>query len=203
MQATFAKGSEGMRLIERAYRVAETAHLGVIRATGENYLTHPCMSAIILNIYGGIDDPEIIGGVLDHDVEEDHGDLWPHDRLVIEVSAAVAEIASWCNKHRFDILPVSEDERELLFLQNLLMSAPRAVGLVKIAEQLHNCITPWEKKLADERWRTRKVLLARTIYAMLAKKHGFLYHELLAAADALERKECLLPSVKIAVTSLE
>lgn len=203
MEATHAKGSKGLQLIERAYRVAETAHSGVSRYTGEEYLTHPCMSAIILNVYGGIDDAETIGGVLDHDVEEDHGNLWPHARLAIEVSPGVAEIASWCNKHRFDSLPYNEEERELLFLQNLLMVGPRPVGLVKIAEQIHNCITPWPEKLANERWVTRKVLLARTIYAMMAKKHSFLYHELLAAADALERGECLLPSIPKITTALE
>src|SRR5436190_17861281 len=55
--------------IEGAYRLAETAHAGQLRASGEPYVTHPLATAKILaDLY--MDEETIIAGLL-HDVPED------------------------------------------------------------------------------------------------------------------------------------
>src|SRR5436190_13505290 len=55
--------------IERAFRVAEAAHAGQFRASGEPYVMHPLSTARILaDLY--MDEDTIIAGLL-HDVPED------------------------------------------------------------------------------------------------------------------------------------
>lgn len=203
MVSIYAEGSAGFQLIQRSHRLASAIHFHDRRKSGELYTKHLEMSALIVSLYGRCHDAETIAGTIMHDAPEDHGEIWTHDSIVRFTSERTAEISSWCNKRRFDILPFDHDARRRLFLENLLEKAPEYAAQAKLAETLHNLLTPYWENLQDKEWRDNRVHLAREYYAMLAKKWHFLYHEIQAAADALEGGECLLPTVKPAETSLD
>ena len=56
-------------MIEKAYRIAEKAHDGQLRSSGEPYLIHPVSVACLL-VELGMDSASLIAGLL-HDVVED------------------------------------------------------------------------------------------------------------------------------------
>lgn len=191
VRANFAYASPGMRLIEEAYAIADSAHLGQFRETGEPYIEHPKMTAVILMEYLGVTDPDEIAAALNHDTPEDHPDDWPISRIHERLSRESAEYVDWCNRRRFDHI---EDKRarDFAFFHNLLMVAPLPPVRIKLADQLHNGLTPW--RLNDEQWIIRKCVDIREHYIPMARKHGgVLQHELAAAATALEARRCLLP----------
>ena len=61
--------STDISLIEKAYRIAEKAHEGQVRKSGEPYIIHPLCVAIILADLE-MDKETIVAGLL-HDVLED------------------------------------------------------------------------------------------------------------------------------------
>ena len=61
--------SENVELIERAYRISEEAHRGQIRKSGEPYIVHPMITAMILAELKA-DKETIAAGIL-HDIIED------------------------------------------------------------------------------------------------------------------------------------
>ena len=61
--------STDISLIEKAYRIAEKAHEGQVRKSGEPYIIHPlCVSIILADLE--MDKETIVAGLL-HDVLED------------------------------------------------------------------------------------------------------------------------------------
>src|SRR5699024_7780241 len=56
-------------IIERAYRVAERAHTGQVRKSGDPYITHPVAVATILAELGMT--PSTLAAALQHDTVED------------------------------------------------------------------------------------------------------------------------------------
>ena len=61
--------SEDVSMVEKAYRVADKAHAGQVRKSGEAYIIHPLYVAIILAELE-MDKETIVAGLL-HDVVED------------------------------------------------------------------------------------------------------------------------------------
>ena len=61
--------SDNIEIIEKAYRVAEEAHNGQLRKSGEPYIIHPIWVAIILADLR-LDKESIVAGLL-HDIVED------------------------------------------------------------------------------------------------------------------------------------
>ena len=59
-------GSYQMDMIEKAYRLAQKAHEGQLRDSGDAYFSHPCSVALIL-IQLGMDTESVVAGLL-HDV---------------------------------------------------------------------------------------------------------------------------------------
>ena len=191
VRANFAYASPAMRLIEEAYEIADSAHLGQFRATGEPYIEHSKMTAVILLEYLGVTDPADIATALNHDTSEDNPSEWPVARVHERLSREVAEAVDWCNRRRFDYIEEPR-ARDFAFFNNLLMVAPLRPVRIKLADQLHNGLTPW--RLDDEQWVVKKCINIREHYIPMARKHGgVLQHELAAAATALEARQCLLP----------
>ena len=58
-----------MELIDKAYQLANGAHEGQMRLSGEPYIIHPLAVACIL-VELGMDSESVVGGLL-HDVVED------------------------------------------------------------------------------------------------------------------------------------
>jgi (p)ppGpp synthase/HD superfamily hydrolase len=138
-----------------AYDLAETAHRGQERSSGEPYITHPVASTVILIDECKVRDPNIIIGSLLHDTIEDtimFGDLgkltsseWiniARFRLgTLFFNPEVAEIVTSLTKPKIDGKEVrAEEQRRAMAIAQLRGASPKAL-LVKMADRLHNLRT--------------------------------------------------------------
>lgn len=192
IRGLYAYGSPQMQQIADSRLIAIEAHRLDMRRSGESYIRHPEMVAVIDMEYLGCIDPIELSGCLIHDVPEDHEDQWPIYRIREKVGKEIAEAADWVNRRRFDYIE-NKQEASRSFFHNLLNVAPFRSVRIKLCDQFHNGLTPWN--LDDKAWVARKVHDLREYYIPMAKKYGILYRELIDVADALESGVCLLPAV--------
>ena len=123
--------------IERAYRVAERAHAGQTRASGEAYVTHPLATARILaDLY--MDEDTIVAGLL-HDVPEDTQVTL--DELNAEFGEDVAQLVDGVTKLSKLRYGKEQVEAESLRKMFLAMAEDIRVVLIKLADRLHNMRT--------------------------------------------------------------
>ncbi|OIP59022.1 MAG: hypothetical protein AUK19_02875 [Candidatus Moranbacteria bacterium CG2_30_45_14] len=192
VRGVFAYGSPQMQLMADARLIATEAHRFDTRHSGEAYVRHAELVTVIDMEYLGCTDPTELGACLTHDVGEDHGDQWPIYRIREKLGKEVAETDDWVNRRRFDYVG-DKQEANRLFFHNLLFVAPLRPIRVKLCDQLHNGLTPWN--LADKEWVGCRVHDLREYYIPLARKVGVLYRELIEVTSALESGVCLLPAV--------
>ena len=88
--------SADLSLIEKAYRIADEAHRGQVRKSGEPYIIHPLCVAIILAELE-LDKETIVAGLL-HDVVEDT--VMTDEEITKEFGSEVALSSRWCDKVR-------------------------------------------------------------------------------------------------------
>lgn len=129
---------EQCRFIERAYEFADNAHKGVMRASGEPYITHPVAVAEILASMKL--DHEAIAAALLHDVLEDTDVI--HQELSEAFNPSVAELVEGVTK----LDKVNFENREQAQAENIrkmliAMSKDFRVMLIKIADRVHNMRT--------------------------------------------------------------
>lgn len=189
VRGIFAYGSPQMQVIADARLIATEAHRHDKRHDGEEYIRHPEFVAVIAMEYLGVTDEIEIGGCLLHDVCEDHAVEWPIYRLREKVGKEMAEAVDWVNMRRFDHME-DTGEAHRLYFHNLLNVAPLRSVRIKLCDQFHNGLTPWN--LADKGWVSHKVHDLREYYIPMAKKFGILYQELIQVSEALEKGTCLL-----------
>jgi len=164
-------------LIERAYAVAERAHAGQTRKSGEPYIQHPLAVAFLLADVGM--DPDTIAAGLLHDVVEDSDlDL---ERLQQEFGPHVTSLVDGVTKleqieqkqiDRFSQKSEElrdEQESESLRKMFIAMAEDIRVVIIKLADRLHNMRTL--APLSPER---RKTFARETleIFAPLANRLG-------------------------------
>ena len=170
--------ADGARaLIERAYAVAERAHTGQMRKSGDPYIQHPLAVAVLLADLRM--DPDTIAAGLLHDVVEDSEiDL---EHLAEEFGAQVASLVDGVTKleqieqeqiDRFRKQSQrSRDEQESESLRKMFiaMAEDIRVVIIKLADRLHNMRTL--DPLTPER---RKAFARETleIFAPLANRLG-------------------------------
>jgi GTP pyrophosphokinase len=170
--------ADGARaLIADAYAVAERAHAGQVRKSGEPYIQHPLAVASLLADLGM--DPDTIAAALLHDVVEDSDvDL---KGLRQEFGPDVASLVDGVTKleqieqERIDRFsqeskrPRDEQESESLRKMFIAMAADIRVVIIKLADRLHNMRTL--EPLKPER---RKTFARETmeIFAPLANRLG-------------------------------
>nr|HID12433.1 bifunctional (p)ppGpp synthetase/guanosine-3',5'-bis(diphosphate) 3'-pyrophosphohydrolase [Anaerolineae bacterium] len=165
--------TDGARaLIERAYTVAERAHAGQIRKSGEPYIQHPLTVAFLLADLGM--DPDTIAAGLLHDVVEDSDiDL---KRLAQEFGPDVASLVDGVTKlEQIDRFSQKSEglrgkqESESLRKMFIAMAEDIRVVIIKLADRLHNMRTL--APLPEER---RKMFARETldIFAPLANRLG-------------------------------
>lgn len=151
--------------IERAYRVAERAHAGQVRASGEPYVTHPLATARILaDLY--MDEESIIAALL-HDVPEDT--TVSLEELKTEFGQDVAQLVDGVTKLSKLRYGKEQVEAESLRKMFLAMAEDIRVVLIKLADRLHNMRT-----LSALR-REKQIKIAREtleIFAPLANRLG-------------------------------
>ena len=152
--------------IRAAYQVADSAHLGQFRQTGEPYITHPIAVAILCAQWK-LDTQSIMAALL-HDVLEDTGT----DKILLatEFGAPVANLVdglSKLDKLHFDSKEAQQAEsfRKML----LAMADDVRVILVKLADRLHNLSTMETLSFAKRR---RIAYETQEIYAPIAHRLG-------------------------------
>ena len=151
-------------IIEHAYRVAEKAHEGQTRRSGEPYITHPVAVAEILAELGL--GPKTIAAALLHDTVEDTG--FPLETLREEFGEEVAMLVDGVTK--LDRVKYGENaQAETVRKMIVAMSKDIRVLVVKLADRLHNART-WG--FVSPESAARKAQETLDIYAPLAHRLG-------------------------------
>ncbi|TFZ01187.1 RelA/SpoT family protein [Ramlibacter rhizophilus] len=124
--------------IRQAYRFADEAHLGQIRANGEPYITHPI--AVAAQCAEWKLDAQAIMAALLHDAIEDCGVTKPE--LIERFGAPVAELVDGLtklDKLQFD----TREENQAESFRKMLLAMARDVRviLIKLADRSHNMRT--------------------------------------------------------------
>lgn len=153
-----------LTIIERAYTVADQAHAGQTRQSGEPYITHPLAVAQILADLGL--GTRAIAAALLHDTVEDTG--YPLDTLTAEFGDEVAMLVDGVTK--LDKVKYGESaQAETVRKMIVAMSRDIRVLIIKLADRLHNARTwgfvPPEKA-------KKKATETLEIYAPLAHRLG-------------------------------
>ena len=161
--------SEDFSLIEKAYRLANDAHKGVKRKSGEPYIIHPLHVAIILAKLQ-MDKETIAAGIL-HDVIEDT--QYSYDDIVNIFSKEIAELVDGVTKltnlELKDIDDKESEQAENLRKMFLAMAKDIRVIIIKLADRLHNMRTLQHMKPHKQLEKSRETL---EIYSPLASKLG-------------------------------
>src|SRR4051812_48083440 len=153
-----------LSLIERAYSVAERAHRGQKRRSGEPYITHPvAVAQIIADLGIGA---KTIAAALLHDTVEDTDytlDMLQHD-FGDEIAMLVDGVTK-LDKVKYGDSAQAETVRKMI----VAMSKDIRVLIVKLADRLHNART-WGFVPPESAARKAKETLE--IYAPLAHRLG-------------------------------
>lgn len=160
--------------IWEGYRFAFKAHDGVVRKTGEPYITHPVSVACILADLH-MDTPTILAALL-HDVVEDTPVTTAEINEIF--GQQVADLVDGLTKlDKIEFQSASEAQAENFRKMLLAMSQDVRVILVKLADRLHNMQT-LEAMKPEKQKRIAKETL--DIYAPIANRLGLnsIYQEL-------------------------
>lgn len=152
--------------VRGAYRFAFQAHEGIVRKTGEPYITHPVSVACILADLH-MDVPTILAALL-HDVVEDT-EITTHD-IAEKFGQQVAELVDGLTKlDKIEFQSASVAQAENFRKMLLAMSQDVRVILVKLADRLHNMQTLEAMKPEKQKLIAKETL---EIYAPIANRLG-------------------------------
>lgn len=160
--------------VREAYKLADEAHLGQFRSSGEPYITHPIAVAVICAGWR-LDAGSLMAALL-HDVIEDQ-DVSKQE-LAEKFGADVAEIVDGVTKlEKLHFESRSSQQAESFRKMLLAMSRDVRVILIKLADRLHNMRTLGYVAVEKRRRVARETL---DIYAPIAHRLGLnaLYREL-------------------------
>ncbi len=152
--------------VRKAYRFADEAHLGQIRASGEPYITHPI--AVAAQCAEWKLDAQALMAALLHDAIEDCGVTKPE--LIERFGAPVAELVDGLTKlDKLQFNTREENQAESFRKMLLAMARDVRVILIKLADRTHNMRTLDD--VPREKW-TRISSETLDIYAPIAHRLG-------------------------------
>ena len=169
VEAIHASGKAyNMEMIQKAYDLANEAHKGVCRRSGEPYICHPlAVARLVLDL--GMDTESIAAALL-HDVVEDTPTTL--DDLKAAFGEEVALLVDGVTKlTKIQFSNIEELQAENLRKMLLAMSRDVRVMIIKLCDRLHNMRTgdAWpEQKRRDKARETMEV------YAPIANRLGIL-----------------------------
>jgi len=150
--------------IEKAFRVAEEAHKGQLRKSGEDYITHPVAVTQILAELG-LNETTLIAALL-HDTVEDTP--YSLTQLRADFGDEIANLVDGVTKlDKLTYGPTAEAETVRKMV--VAMSRDIRVLVIKLADRLHNART-WKYVSSDSA--ARKARETLDIYAPLAHRLG-------------------------------
>ncbi|MDX1906058.1 MAG: RelA/SpoT family protein [Bacteroidia bacterium] len=157
------------KMFRKAFEVANKAHSGVFRRSGEPYILHPLAVARILCYEMGVKDPTSMACALLHDVVEDtHVTIEEIRRDFGDKAAAIIDgLTKITNTKSIDTLESEQAENFRKVLMTI--SDDLRVILIKLADRLHNMRT-----LGAMRQESMLKISSETlyIYAPLAHRLG-------------------------------
>ena len=169
VEAIHASGKAyNMEMIEKAYNLANEAHKGVCRRSGEPYICHPlAVARLVLDL--GMDTESIAAALLHVVVEDTPTTL---DDLKAAFGEEVALLVDGVTKlTKIQFSNIEELQAENLRKMLLAMSRDVRVMIIKLCDRLHNMRTgdAWpEQKRRDKARETMEV------YAPIANRLGIL-----------------------------
>jgi GTP pyrophosphokinase len=153
-----------VELLQRAFHVADQAHAGQLRKSGEEYITHPvAVSAILAEL--GLNTTTVVASLL-HDTVEDTP--YSLDQLRADFGDEIANLVDGVTKlDKLTYGPTAEAETVRKMV--IAMSRDIRVLVIKLADRLHNART-WGFVSSDSA--SRKARETLDIYAPLAHRLG-------------------------------
>ncbi len=155
-----------IELLRKAYAVAEKAHNGQMRKSGEPYVTHPVAVAELLFELGM--DTESLAAALMHDVVEDTEVTL--EQLTTSFGSEIALLVDGVTKlTQLSFSSIEERQAENLRKMLLAMSKDVRVMVIKLCDRLHNMRTgdAWSPQKQRE-----KALETMEVYAPIAHRMG-------------------------------
>lgn len=159
--------SDDITQIEKAYRIADQAHEGQLRKSGEPYIIHPICVCIILAELE-LDKETIVAGML-HDVVEDT--VMTDEEIAAEFGDEVALLVDGVTKltqinYVADKVEVQAENLRKMFLA---MAKDIRVILIKLADRLHNMRTMQYQSPPKQKEKSTETI---DIYAPIADRLG-------------------------------
>ena len=159
--------STDVSLIEKAYHIANDAHQGQVRKSGEPYIIHPLCVAIILADLE-LDKETIVAGLL-HDVVEDT--VMTTEEITKEFSEEIALLVDGVTKLGQLSYPADKVEVQAENLRKMFLAMAKDIRviLIKLADRLHNMRTLNYMNPEKQKEKARETM---DIYAPIAQRLG-------------------------------
>jgi GTP pyrophosphokinase len=159
-------GEADLRRLREAYRLADSAHLGQFRSSGEPYISHPL--AVSQICAGWKLDTEALMAALLHDVMEDS--QIGKQELIERFGIGVADLVDGLSKlDRLEFASREHAQAESFRKMLLAMARDVRVILIKLADRLHNMRT---LGAIDAKRRQRIARETLDIYVPIANRLG-------------------------------
>ena len=152
--------------IQRAYEIAEKAHQGQLRKSGEPYMSHPIAVSMIL-VDLGMDTDSVVAALLHDVVEDTQVEIEAIRKEFGEETAQLVDGMTKLGKIPFS----SREEQQAENIRKMLIAMAQDVRviIIKLADRLHNMRTAefWDEQKARD-----KALETMEVYAPIAHRLG-------------------------------